>query len=270
VNDPVGDRMKDYYESRTRTFLPRRTYTIIRCDGKNFSRYTKNFKKPFDEGFLADMEVAAIALCKEAQGCAFAYTQSDEISLLLTDFSMLRTDAWFDGNIQKIVSVAASTVAGAFISARLSRGEKLDELPAFDGRVFTISDRNEVVEYFKQRQADASRNSIQMFARSFFSHKELDGVSTSKAKTMLIEKGNPWEDLPARIKRGAVIREFPTPKEISLPDGSSKSIIRNIRAAEPAPFFSKNPEYLESLTPIIPAISNESANDTTTDNSKGD
>ena len=41
--------MKEFYENRTRNFLPRRTYTIIRVDGKAFHSYTRGLVRPFDE-----------------------------------------------------------------------------------------------------------------------------------------------------------------------------------------------------------------------------
>ena len=44
----LGDRMKGQYESRTQTHLPRRTYTIIRLDGKAFHTYTRGCDKPYD------------------------------------------------------------------------------------------------------------------------------------------------------------------------------------------------------------------------------
>lgn len=47
-------------------------------------------------------------LCENIQGCILGYTQSDEITLVLIDYQKLTTDAWFDYNVQKICSVAAS------------------------------------------------------------------------------------------------------------------------------------------------------------------
>lgn len=43
----IGDRMKENYESRTRIKLPRRSYTLIRVDGRSFSQYTKGLEKTF-------------------------------------------------------------------------------------------------------------------------------------------------------------------------------------------------------------------------------
>jgi tRNA(His) guanylyltransferase len=112
--DSLGDRMKGQYEDRARFMLPRRTYTIIRCDGKSFHTFTRHCEKPNDAALAGAMDVAASALCREAQGAKLAYVQSDEISVLLTDFALPTTDAWFDGNVQKMVSVAASVVTEAF------------------------------------------------------------------------------------------------------------------------------------------------------------
>ena len=106
--DSLGDRMKEFYENRTRNFLPRRTYTIIRVDGKAFHSYTRGLIRPFDEKLVNDMDETACYMCKNIQGAKFAFVQSDEISILLTDFEGLTTDAWFDGNIQKMASVSAS------------------------------------------------------------------------------------------------------------------------------------------------------------------
>lgn len=87
--------------------LPRRTYTLIRVDGKAFHTFTKRCVRPYDQALVAALDYAGLALCKEAQGVSLAYLQSDELSFLLTDFANDQTEAWFDGNLQKIVSVAA-------------------------------------------------------------------------------------------------------------------------------------------------------------------
>ena len=121
MKDELGDRIKAQYEDRTRYYLPRRAYTIVRVDGKGFHRYTRGLARPFDLDLMADMDTTAAHLCAEIAGCAFAYVQSDEISLLLTDFAAPGTQAWFDGNLQKIVSIAASLATVAFNRARMAR-----------------------------------------------------------------------------------------------------------------------------------------------------
>jgi tRNA(His) guanylyltransferase len=92
--DALGERMKSNYENRTRIYLPRRTYTIIRVDGKAFKTYTRGLQRPFDEGLIQDMDETAMYLCKNIQGAKFGFVQSDEISILVTDFDTLTTDAF--------------------------------------------------------------------------------------------------------------------------------------------------------------------------------
>ena len=108
VADKLGDRMKENYENRSKTYLTRRTPVIIRIDGCHFHTFTKGLKKPYDSLFIEVMQRTTKSLCESIQGCKFGYVESDEISLLLTDYDTLKTDAWFDYSVQKICSVAAS------------------------------------------------------------------------------------------------------------------------------------------------------------------
>jgi tRNA(His) 5'-end guanylyltransferase len=201
MKDDLGTRIKEQYENRTRYFLPRRTYTIIRLDGKAFHTFTRGMKKPFDEDFIRMMNKTAQFLCEEIQGAKAAYVQSDEISLLLTDFDKIMTDAWFDGNIQKMVSVAASLATAKF-NALFNYYPSEFKMAFFDARVFTIPDRVEVENYFIWRQKDAVRNSISMTAQSLYSHTELFGKSQVEEQEMIHAKGQNWNDMPDGFKRG--------------------------------------------------------------------
>ena len=129
--DSIGNRIKANYENRYRFSLTRRTPVIIRLDGRAFHSVTRDFKKPFDERFAEIMDDTALYLCEEIQGAKCAYVQSDEISILLTDFDKLTTDAWFDYNIQKMTSISAGLVS-VFFSLLLG------QTAVFDSRVFNI------------------------------------------------------------------------------------------------------------------------------------
>lgn len=207
MHDSLGDRMKRQYEDRTRVMLPRRTYTILRADGKAFHSYTKRCEKPFDWELADCMSRGAEALCREAQGAHFAYVQSDEISVVLTDFADINTEAWFDGNLQKMVSVAGSVVTHAFNEAAREYERFLDSRALFDCRAFTIPDPIEVENYFIWRQQDAVRNSIQSLAQAHFSHKQLQGLNVNELQEKLFsENGINWNDIDADQKRGRVVR----------------------------------------------------------------
>jgi tRNA(His) guanylyltransferase len=206
MKDPIGDRMKSFYESRFKTFLPRRAYTLIRIDGKAFHTFTKGLIRPFDNGLIDDMDITAAYLCKNIMNCKFAFVQSDEISLLLTDFDGLNTQAWFDNNLQKMTSVSASMATRAFNEARLRRnGIENMKWGEFDSRVFQIPQEIEVVNYFIWRQQDTVRNSISSVAQSLYSHKELHGKTTDIMQEMIFQKGINWNDYDTKYKRGRLI-----------------------------------------------------------------
>lgn len=234
AGDSLGDRMKNY-EHVSRTFLTRRMPAIIRVDGKAFHSFTRKFDRPFDIVMVRSMWETAKYLCANIQGCKLAYVQSDEISLLLTDYDTLTTDAWFGKNLQKMVSVSASMATMAFNQAlwdmsfewkeleyekypgdgnkeeRIKIGQKYYVYShqagsaMFDSRAFILPE-SEVCNYFVWRQQDATRNAIEAVGQANFSHKELHGVSCNQIQEKLFqEKGINFNDLPVYLKRGACI-----------------------------------------------------------------
>jgi tRNA(His) guanylyltransferase len=263
MHDELGNRLKNQYEDRTRYFLPRRTYTIIRIDGKAFHTFAKHCEKPFDKDLMALMDTTARALCKEIQGAKFAYVQSDEISILLTDFETIHTDAWFDGNIQKIVSVAASLATARFneelqLLAESQSGTKdrfdLSARPAmFDARVFTIPDPTEVDNYFRWRQQDAVRNSIQMAARAAFTHSQCMGKNCDELQEMLFTAKNiNWSEYSAGEKNGrVVIKEAYLAPMIHRKDGPPGNVARTRWVAQGAPIFTQDTAFLKTKIPVM-------------------
>ena len=228
----LGSRMKTYYEERAESRLTRRTPVIIRIDGRAFHTFTKNFSRPYDAVFHNAMNKTTKYLCQNIQGCKFGYTQSDEISLFLTDYDTLETDAWFDYRVQKMCSIASSmaTMAfnkffaesakkwvddyvrqyGAFVNEQdiklVNAHEKAIEKGAmFDARVFNIPEE-EVVNYFIWRQQDATRNAIQMLGQTYFSHKELYKKSCNDIQEMLFhEKDINFNNMSVEFKRGICV-----------------------------------------------------------------
>ena len=237
VRDELGKRMKKY-ESVSKTVLMRRTPVIIRIDGKAFHTFTKGFEKPFDRVLIKTMQETTKYLCENIQGCVFGYTQSDEISLVLIDYQTLTTDAWFDYEVQKLCSVAASMATMAFnkffsinvdncihyyateyeeegkygpgtIEYKLCHTYQIavEKGAMFDARAFNIS-KEEVTNCIYWRQLDAIRNSIQMVGQAHFSYNELHEKTCNQIQDMLHEqKGINWNDYPAYLKRGTAVKK---------------------------------------------------------------
>lgn len=243
----LGDRMKGYERSELR-MLTYRAPLIIRIDGCHFHSFTKGFDRPFDISFLNCMRETAKALCNNIMGAKVAYTQSDEISLLLTDDDTLETQPWFGKNLQKIVSVSAAmatyyfnkAVEDAFSyntsSAGLTSAVVFERTAYFDSRAFLLP-REEVNNYFEWRQQDCIRNSIQAVGQTYFSQKELSHKSCNDIKDMLLaQKGINWDEYPTDLKRGVCI------SKMFAPDNRMKwAIDKNI------PIFHENPDYINRL-----------------------
>jgi len=232
MKDDLGRRMKRDYEDALRLFLPRRTYVVIRIDGRGFHKYTEGLERPYCRALADALDEAALYLCQEMIGCRFAYGQSDEYSFLLTDFEREDSALWFDGNVQKIVSVSASIFTAAFYRA-VSSDVSLKKLAAFDSRVMVISQRAEVERYFLWRQLDASANSLNMLASAHYSHRELDGKSNAEKHELLHAKGVNWARQTPDFKRGRAVKR--------TADGWA--VDREI------PIFSRDRSYLEATIP---------------------
>lgn len=232
INDALGTRMKTFYEQVPKTRLVRRMPVAIRIDGKAFHTFTRGFHKPFDEVLIKSMQETMLYLCKNIQGCIFGYHQSDEVTLILIDYQKLDSSAWFDYEVQKMCSIAASMATMAFnrffreeiatfrwrVNNAFTYTEAEDKLckayekalatgAMFDARAFNIP-KEEVCNLIYWRQLDAIRNSIQMVGQSNFSHKELHGKSCNMIKDMLHEeKGINWDNFPTHQKRGSACRK---------------------------------------------------------------
>lgn len=247
-NDSLGDRMKHNYENRSRFSLPLRAYTLIRVDGKAFHTYTKGMERPFDKELMEDMDITAQYLCKNVMGTKFAFVQSDEISLLLTDFEEHTTQAWFDNNLQKMCSVSASMATRAFNEARVNRRTLSTVKPIkwaeFDSRVFQVGAKSEVENYFVWRQQDTTRNSISSVAQSLYSAKELHGYNTGAMQEMIFQKGINWNDYSPYFKRGRIISKI----EYNNEGGGVRS---KWEVNEEIPVFTQDKEFLQTLIPTL-------------------
>lgn len=237
VHDELGKRMKTFYEEIPKTRLMRRVPVAIRIDGKAFHTFTKEFQKPFDEVLIKTMQDTMKYLCENIQGCVLGYTQSDEITLILIDYKKFTSSAWFDYEIQKVCSIAASMATMAFnkyFSENINsecyvfddelldngdfnpnyKNEYLIDLytthikasykgAMFDARCFNVP-KEEVANLIYWRQLDATRNSIQMVGQANFSHRELQNKSCNQIQDMLMtQKGINWDDIPSYQKRGS-------------------------------------------------------------------
>lgn len=246
----LGERMK-LYEHQTRLTLPRRTYTLVRVDGRAFHSFTRGMDRPFDTGLVEDMDATALALCQGMAGSVLAYVQSDEISVLLTDFENHGTEPWMGGVLQKVCSLSASIATATFNMEQILQKRKPRADAHFDSRVWTITDPNEVVNYFIWRQRDCVKNSITMAAQTVASHNELSGLNSNERQELLFKRGVNWNDYPDGHKRGRVIC-----KRTYL--SADMETTRSEWTTVPAPHFAFDPNnWLVKQIPRMPALPEE-------------
>ncbi len=241
ADDALGDRMKAF-ERLTKSALPRHELAILRVDGRAFSRYTRHLSA-HDPEMMRAMQDVACELCGEIQGARMAYTQSDEISVLINPWSSPNSNAWFGGDLQKTVSVAASLAAATMTMASpwVFGGEY--RRAQFDARAFALP-ATEANAYFVWRQLDANRNAVNSYAQDNFSPSALNGVKAADVREMLRRAGKPFEALPGYVQRGVVIAQ--QAEEIA------PGLVRNRWRVEPTtPWFASDPSFVESRCVVV-------------------
>lgn len=258
IKDSLGDRIKSY-EDAYRISLPIRMPIVIRIDGKAFHSYTKGCERPVDERLVDCMNETATYLCKNVQGCMMAYVQSDEISLLLNNFRSLDTQPWFDNTLQKMVSVAAAMASAIFTANSWKvwspkngiypKGDDaLDYVrPAmFDARAFILP-KEEVCNYFIWRQQDATRNSVQMLARTLYSHKQCTDKDNSELQELIFQKGINWNDCPIPQRRGRCLVKTQVEREgTNHLTGEKTKVLRSEWVVDnEIPIFTQDRKYID-------------------------
>ncbi|MEE3414870.1 MAG: tRNA(His) guanylyltransferase Thg1 family protein [Prevotella sp.] len=264
----LGDRMKALQSLRDYK-LDKKEYVLCHIDGRAFSKLIKhNFELPFDDKFIDFMNQTAIYLCKSIQGCKLAYVQSDEISLLLTDFSKEETGNFFQYRLCKLQSVIASLATGEF--NRLWYCDQIINNPSdavdiissrkpvqFDCKAWNVYEYNDAFAWFKFRQNDCIRNSKQQAAQTYVKpKKKLVNLSSDQQIELLKnEYGIDWNEYSNGKKYGRLIRRCIYEAEGENPIIHEKEMsIRYKWVAEDAPIFTN--EYFED-NELIPKKEDE-------------
>ncbi|MBE1487774.1 tRNA(His) guanylyltransferase Thg1 family protein [Plantactinospora soyae] len=238
-----GQRAREHFH--TLRVLPG-AWTVIRLDGRTFSRFTEqHFDKPFDPRFSELMTGTARTLLTELAG-RYAYTESDEISLLLPPDTAL-----FGGTVEKLVSISAGLASATFTSAA--------GRPAhFDARIWLGAGVADVVDYFSWRQSDAARCALNGWCYWTLRHdgrsaseanRVLDGASTSDKNELLFRYGINFAELPAWQRRGVGLwwESHPHPGHDPVRDAEVTSTRRRVRVERELPMKGDYRELVERV-----------------------
>lgn len=202
----IANRMKLYENLESgRYFIPLLPI-IARMDGRSFHSFTKHMDRPYDIKMMQCMQNTTKELVKETNAL-IGYTQSDEITLVWLSTN-IKSQVFFDGKIQKMTShLSALTTLHFYKNIQQLYPEYVNRFPTFDARTWQVPNRQEAVNCLIWRQQDAVRNSINMLGQTYFSHKQLQGRTTSRVKEMLFDKGIIWEHTPYNFKNGTFFKK---------------------------------------------------------------
>ncbi|KAJ7455293.1 tRNAHis guanylyltransferase-domain-containing protein [Mycena galericulata] len=230
----LGERMKRY-EAATDQQLPADQPALIRIDGHGFSKFTRGFEKPRRLDLLAHFPDASLA-----------YTQSDELTLVFPTGCRA-----FNGRALKLASLAASYASVRFNHHLVCPADK-QGIAHFDGRAFTVPDVAEALNNLIWRaKIDCRRNSISAFGRSFYSTKELHGLSSDAIVQKVLEekKVDFWTSTPSWARNGTTVKR--EQYEGTGVDGITGQEVRTTRTrmrAEDIPWWEFNERNLALVT----------------------
>jgi hypothetical protein len=202
----VAENMKQMEKAESTKLDPAKPI-IIRLDMRSGGSFVKGLQKPFDENFTKAMTTTAQKLAEQVQGAQLAYVGSDEITLVLMNNGTKQYfTPFFDGKLQKIVSLTAAIATAEFNKRwlELIQAQEDEEYKQvlssklfharFDSRAFNIEGGlAEALLSVWWRVNDVRKNSIQMLARKYFSQKQLNNVKATQMLQMLEEIGHPWD-----------------------------------------------------------------------------
>jgi len=217
----------EYYKDLADYRLLPNSYVLFHLDGRAFSKMVKNkFEKPFDKAFTEMMNKTMVHLCEKLQGVVFAYCQSDEISLVMRDFSTegLASSSFFSYRLCKMQSIAASMATAKFnnLMTRYRLGEvpslfsgdmwtwcakKVEDMPLyeFDCKAWNVPSANDAYAWMLYRQHDCLRNSKQQFAQTYLPHNKLVGHDSDEQVRLTNEAtGNDWNAIDDGWKYGRI------------------------------------------------------------------
>ena len=199
--DDLDKKMRVFETAADLCVLPG-LFMVARLDGRNFTRLTKDvcqFEAPFDVRFRDLMVSTAESLMTCGFRVLYAYTESDEISLLFGPNEQL-----FGRKLRKYNSILAGEA-----SARFSL--KLGQPATFDCRISQLPTLELVVDYFRWRNEDAARNALNAWCywtlrkeaqNQRQATQRMLGLSVSQKNQLLFQYGINFNDLPNWQKRG--------------------------------------------------------------------
>lgn len=196
----LGERMKSYeIEDR----VSKDKHIVFRVDGKNFSKFTKKFNKPFDVRFTKAMVRTMNEVMKEFKA-ATAFCCSDEITFVIPAKTGDETCHDNNGRVQKLNSLLAATCSVYFkdhILEEIADTENEEVIrehinkvkPRFDSRLMQFTTEQEIDIYnniYWRSRYDCYRNTVSSIARYIMGQKN---TQNKKSPEMIAEMKSDYD-----------------------------------------------------------------------------
>jgi tRNA(His) guanylyltransferase len=204
--EQLDRRMRVYETAHDHSVLPG-VHMVARIDGRSFSHLTRVAHKldaPYDLRFR-DCMVGTLRHLATDTGFSvlYGYTQSDELNVLFR-----RDEALFGRKLRKFLSVLAGEASAKFSLLFGAMG-------VFDARISQLPTDQDVVDYFRWRHEDATRNALN--AHSYWllrgqglsddaATQRLKGVSVAERNELLFQNGINFNNVPTWERRGSAVR----------------------------------------------------------------
>ena len=202
--DTLDKQMRRFEQSLDRTMLEG-IYVVARLDGHGFTRLTKkewNLEKPFDMRFHQAMVDTLAHLMDCGFRIIYGYTQSDEISILSH-----KEDNTFGRKERKLLSILAAEASVKF-------SQCAGRAAIFDCRLVPLPSADYVVDYFRWRQEDSHRNSLNAHCYWLLRkegmqpdevQQQIAGLTIAEKNELLFSHGINYNELPLWQRRGVAM-----------------------------------------------------------------
>lgn len=242
----------ELYEEPTNLKLIRKLPVITILNGRSFKKTTSLLPKPFSTEFMELMCGTMIKLAQEVDGTVFSYSFNDEIVIISRNDQSNDTGAWYDNNVQKIVSVSASIATLEFNRLARINDVQLFGDPVFYAKTFVVANIVEAINVLVAKQQQAFHSALHMacYYELLKKHNHetvrqalIDKTATAKAELLFEECNTDFNNYPLPFRRGIATYRVPTLVASDMGEKFKDKLILDMEI----PLFTKEHEFLGNI-----------------------
>lgn len=211
----LKDRINSYKEASSQRLM-KRLPVVINVNGRGFRRLTSLIDKPYSNELASVFAATMVKLCQEIDGSVFAYNYNDDITIISRNDQTYETQPWFQNDVQKIASAAASIATLEFNNAVKTFDLNLNGEATFTSTVFAVPSILEAINaiiYKQQQCAQTSLSFASLYELTDLYGKDaldiLQNRSSEDKIDLLEECGHPYDQYSLAFRRGIACYRAP-------------------------------------------------------------